>query len=176
MSVYEISSLPDEARLWVFGAGRALEAEEIALLERRMPPFLDRWTAHRRELRAAWDLHADRFLLVAVDESRAPASGCSIDALTRHLRELEEALGTSLLDSAPVWYREADGRIEAVGRAEFRRRAEEGRVTEKTPVLDPTLSTLGQLRAGRLERPAGRSWHARLLRDAVSGPPGPGPA
>lgn len=168
MSVHEIDALPDGSRLWVFGASRPLEEEDVTLLRRRMPPFLAEWTAHRRTLRAAWDLREDRFLLIAVDETGTEASGCSIDALMRHLAGLEEALGATLLDSTPIWHRGPDGTIAAVARSEFRRLAAEGELTDRTPVFDPTLSTLGQLRAGRLERPAGRSWHARLLPDGSS--------
>lgn len=171
MSVHEIEALPDGARLWVFGASRPLRDREATLLEERMAPFLAEWTAHRRELRAAWDLREGRFLAVAADESGTAASGCSIDALMRHLRGLEEAMGVSLLDGTPVWYRRSDGEIAAVTRPEFRRLGAEGEITEETPVFDPTLSTLGELRAGRLERPAGRSWHARLLPEGASRPP-----
>lgn len=174
MSVHEIEALPDEARVWVFGASRPLEEEDVALLERRLPPFLAGWTAHRADLRAAWDLRERRFLVVAVDESGAAASGCSIDALMNELGELERDLETSLLDTTPIWYRRADGRIDAVPRQDFRRRAREGEVTERTAVFDPTLSTLEELRAGGLERPAGRSWHARLLPESGPAPSGSG--
>lgn len=170
MSVHEIEALPDGARVWVFGTSRALEEKDVALLERRMPIFLARWTAHRRDLRAAWDLREGRFLVVAVDESDAAASGCSIDALMRELSSLERDLEASLLDSTPVWYRRPDGEIQAVPREEFRHRAGEGEITERTPVFDPTLAALEELRAGRLEQPAGRSWHARLLPEGASGP------
>lgn len=168
-----MEGLPDGARLWAFGAGRPLEGRDAALLEERMPPFLTEWTAHRQELQAAWDLREDRFLLVAVDETRTAASGCSIDALMRHLRRLEEALETSLLDSAPVWYRRPDGEVVSCARTEFRRRAAGGEVGEDTPVFDLTLSTLEEVRAGLLERPARATWHADLLPRGTSASTGP---
>lgn len=173
MSVHPIDALPDGARLWIFAASRPLTAEELAFLHDRFPAFLAEWTAHGRELRAAWQILEDRFVVVAVDESPSGASGCSIDALMRHVRGLEEALGVDLLDGTPVWYRAADGEIATVGRPEFRRLAAEGVIDGKTPVFDPTVSTVGDLRAGQLERPAAESWHARLLLAGASSPPDP---
>lgn len=173
MSVRAIDRLPDRARVWIFGAGRPLGEEEIVLLEERFPPFLERWTAHARELSAAFEVRESRFVVVAVDETETTASGCSIDALMRHVGGLEETLGVRLLDGTPVWYRAGDGRVKSVSRLEFRRLAAEGEVGATTPVFDPTLSELGDLRAGRLERAAGDSWHARLLPAGSSPPRGP---
>lgn len=165
MTARAIDTLPSRARLWCFCADRALDPEEGAALLRRTREFVEGWTAHRRELSAAVEWREDRFLLVAVDESRTPASGCSVDALMRHVAGLEEALGISLLDTGPVWFRDSrdDGRVRCVEREEFRALAEEGIVGPATVVFDPTVETVGELRSGLLERPAAETWHARLL-------------
>ncbi len=176
MSVASIASLPDAARVWVFGADRPLDTDAEARLRAGLDAFLEGWTAHRRELAAAADVREGRFVVVALDETRVPASGCSIDALLHRIRAMEEALGVRLADAAPVWYRAADGEICCVSRGEFRRLAETGDVSAETPVFDLTLERLEALRAGRLEVAAGRSWHARLLGEAGRGhaasPPG----
>lgn len=165
MSPRPFETLPSSARLWCFCADRAPEREKAASLLRRTREFVEGWTAHRRELAAAVEWRHDRFLLVAVDESRAPASGCSIDALMRHVAEMEEELGISLLDTGPVWFRDPreDGRVRCVERSRFRALADAGAVGPETVVFDPTVESVAELRAGRWERPAGESWHARLL-------------
>lgn len=164
MSLVPFDTLPDEARLWCFGASRPPDPTETTRLLEAMRAFADRWTAHRRDLHAALEWRGDRFLLVAVDESASTgASGCSIDALTSELRRLEEELRLDLLDATPVWYRERDGSIASCSREEFRTRASRGEVDESTPVFDVALTRVGDLRAAGLERPAGGSWHRRLL-------------
>lgn len=173
MSAARLEALPDGARLWIFGAHRTVEEGEARRLEERTRPFLDEWTAHRRELRAAFGLLERRFLAVAVDESRTPASGCSIDALMGHVRSLEEELGVRFLDGTLVWYRAAAGRIASVNREEFRRLGRDGDVDGRTRVFDLTLGRLGELRAGRLEVAAEESWHARLLPDRAGSSAGP---
>lgn len=163
MSLVPFDALPDEARLWCFGASRAPDAAGTARLLDRLATFLGQWTAHRAALSAGFDWRHQRFLLVAVDESRAGASGCSIDGLVAELRDLERELELTLLDAGPVWYRDADGAVHCAERETFRHLAEDGRVGERTPVFDLSIARMGDLRGGRWELPAGDSWHARLL-------------
>lgn len=163
MSLVEPGALPGHARVWCFGASSRPSDEAVALLRESMAAFLSEWTAHRARLHAAFEWLHDRFLVVAVDETNVGASGCSIDALTGQIRRLEELTGVTLLDSAPVWYRDADGEIRQVGRADFREMADRGAIGPETPVFDLTVETLEDVRAGAWEVEAGRSWHAALL-------------
>lgn len=164
MSHVALSELPGSARVWCFGASAAPSAKDAgARLRASMAAFLERWTAHRAELRAGFDWLHDRFLVVAVDESRVGASGCSIDALTAEIRRLEGVVGAPLLDAAPVWYRGEGGDIRCVDRDEFRRLARRGEVGPHTMVFDLTVDELEALRTGAWEVEAGKSWHAGLL-------------
>lgn len=158
-----LTSLPDSARVWIYGTDRPLTPEEREALMVDLRAFVDIWTAHGAALRAGVEWVEDRFAVVAVDEASAPASGCSIDAMARRLGALEERLGCSLLDSTRVFYRNESGAIESCARTEFRARATTGAIGEATPVFDPTIDTLAALRAGELERPVARSWHRQLL-------------
>lgn len=163
MSVVSFQSLPDDSRLWCFGASRPPGGAETARLLDALHAFVERWTAHSRDLEAGVAWHDQRFLLVAVDESDAGASGCSIDALSRQLRELESELGLDLLDSTPVWYRDGDGRVRSCSRVDFRTAAQRGDVGPDTPIFDLTLTRLRDFREGRFERAASTSWHRALL-------------
>lgn len=163
MSLVEPDALPGDARVWCFGASSRPTDDAADRLRESMASFLAEWTAHRARLRAAFDWLHDRFLVVAVDESSVGASGCSIDALTGQIRRLEEMTGVTLLDSAPVWYRDAAGEIRQVGRATFREMAERGEIGPDTTVFDLTVSTVEEVRTGAWEVEAGRSWHAALL-------------
>lgn len=163
MSLIPFDTLPDDARLWCFGASRAPDASATEFLVDSMRTFVAEWTAHRRDLQAGFDWLHGRFLLIAVDESRAGASGCSIDALTGHLRRLGAELDLDLLDSMPVWYRAPAGDIRMVARAEFSDLAARGEVSADTPVFDLTLTRLGDARYGGLETAAGSAWQRSLL-------------
>ena len=163
------SELPDDARLWVFAADRPLGDEEIARVDTVLDRFMAGWVAHGHPVVGGYEMRENTFLLIGADERATGVSGCSIDALTRTLRELEDALGARLIDRAPIWFRDAGGGVRAVSRPEFREMARSGEVDASTPVFDPTLTTVGHLREGRWERPAGEGWHARLLPEGVAG-------
>ncbi len=164
MSLVPFDQLPDGSRLWCFAAARPPTPVETARLLNSVQAFVGEWTAHSHSLRAGMDWRLHRFLLIAVDESdTAAASGCSIDTLTRHLRQVGAELDLPLLDSSSVWFRDRQGEIESCAREEFRRRAVSGTIDETTPVFDITITRLGDFRAGRFEQPAGRSWHRSFL-------------
>jgi len=87
MSLAPLDTLPEDSRLWCFGASRALEDGALQSVVDSMSWFIEEWTAHRRDLRAGFDVLLGRFMVVAVDESVTGASGCSLDALMRQLRK-----------------------------------------------------------------------------------------
>ena len=163
MSLVSFDVLPDEAHVWCFGTSREPSSSERERLVGSVREFVSRWTAHGRDLRAGVEWLHDRFLLIGLDESNASASGCSVDALTAHLRHLGAELDLDLLDSAPVWYRDSTGHVQRVSRSDFTDLAARGEVSPHTPVFDLTLSRLGDLRSGRLEADAGSTWHRSLL-------------
>ena len=162
MPIVPFDSLPDDARVWVFGAERPLTPAESTRLLGVTDAHLERWAAHGAPLTSARDWRDDRFLTIAVDQCTAGASGCSIDALFRQLQALEHELSLSIVGGGRVFYRDAAGAIRAVDRADFTTLAETGGVTPETIVFDPTVATLGAWRAG-FERPARQSWHGQLM-------------
>ena len=162
MPAVPFASLPDDARLWVFAAADPVRGEAAERLLAEVDQFLDRWAAHGTPLRAAREWRDDRFLAVAVDQSTAGASGCSIDGLFRSLRALEPALGTSLLGGGRVFWRDAAGAVRTGDRPQFAAAARAGTVHGDTRVFDTSVTTAHDWRA-RFEGPARASWHGALL-------------
>lgn len=158
------TEMPDDARLWVFAAPTPLDERQERWLREHVEEFVEGWTAHGAPVAGAYDLRSDRFLLVAADEAATGVSGCSIDALTRTLKQAERELGISLLDAASrVWYRDASGEVRATPRADFRERVRAGEITPDTAVFDNTAPTVGAVRGGRWERPMRESWHGKAF-------------
>jgi hypothetical protein len=162
MPVVDISTLPADARVWVFGAAAPIDDADAQKLLAATEAFLLQWTAHGHPLTSAREWRDERFLVIGVDQRTEGASGCSIDGLFRMLRGLEPALGTSLVGGGLVFFRDDLGLVHAVTRAEFERLAGTGSVTAATTVFDGALTTAGDYR-DHFERPAGESWHATLL-------------
>ena len=163
---------PDASRLWIFGIARSLSDLEVARLLAQVDEFLLDWKAHGAPLAAAREWLYDRFLLVAVDDRTVPPSGCSIDALVRSLRMLEDELEISIVGGAPIWYRDgtADSAIRTLSRAEFAKHAEDGLVSGETVVFDLSLTNMGELRSGKWECHATDSWHRKYLLSPAPAP------
>lgn len=164
MPLVPLEELPDSARTWVFGADKTLEAPATDTLLREVDRFLSQWNAHGAPLTVGRDWKDGRFLTVAVDQSTAGASGCSIDGLFRSLKSLEPKLGASMVTSGLVFYRDIKGKIHSVDRERFTALSAEGKIQPDTRVFDPAMTTLGEWRV-RFEVDAAKSWHAGLLHD-----------
>ena len=158
----EFSTLPDSARLWVFGAAAPVAGEAADALLAEVDRYLASWRAHGAPLVCARDWRHDRFLAIAVDEAATGASGCSIDGMFRVLTELERTIGTSLVGGGTVFWRDPRGEIRATTRSAFQTAAREGEADESTIVFDTTVDTVGAWR-GRFEGAAAESWHARVI-------------
>ena len=61
------------------------DKEEIA---GAMKLFLPQWAAHGNSLFGDYSIEYDKFLILAVDETQAGASGCSIDTSVRFIKDL----------------------------------------------------------------------------------------
>lgn len=167
MPLIPFDTLPPSSRVWVFGSSLPLDDNAAARLLAETDRFLEQWNAHGHPLYSGRDWRDDRFLTIAVDQSTAGASGCSIDGLYRALRALETAFGTELLGGGLVFYRrpvtaDGGGDVQAVARADFVSLASSGQVDRDTSVFDLSVETLGEWRE-RFEGPAHRSWHAPLV-------------
>jgi len=163
MSVVQFEALPDDSRVWVFGSDRTLDANQEKTLMSTVDPFLQQWKAHGADLTVGRDWRAGRFLTIAVDQSTAGASGCSIDGLFRTLKSLEPKLGASMVTSGLIFYKDSNGAVQSVSREGFTELGAKGQIGPQTRVFDTTVTSLAEWRA-RFELDLKESWHARLAK------------
>ena len=162
MPLVTFESLPDDARVWVFGASSSLDQRAEQLLAHDVDAYLGQWRAHGEPLTVGRAFTEGRFLSVAVDQRTAGASGCSIDGLYRALRDAEPASGTSLVGGGRVFYRDASGAVQSATTEEFAGLIGSGLINLETTVFDTQVQTLGEWRT-RFETRAADSWHAKLM-------------
>ena len=162
MPVVPFEALPDSARVWVFGSDKPLSAEGTTALLDGVDRHLAEWKAHGAPLTVSRDWRDGRFLVVAVDQSTAGATGCSIDGLFRVLQQLEHTVGASLVGGGRVFYRDDHGGVQSAERSEVSTLSGSGVITKDTVVFDTSLTDLGTFRAC-FERRAKESWVKELL-------------
>jgi hypothetical protein len=162
MPAVPFASLPGSARVWIFAADHPLTGAPAAQLLAHVDEYLAHWQAHGHALTCARDWRHDRFLAIAVDQTDAFASGCSIDGLFRALQSLQKSLGTTLVGGSRVHYRDAGGAIRSVTRDQFSALGATGGVDDNTLVFDSTVATAGEWRE-RFETQLRRAWHKDLV-------------
>ncbi|MEO8945592.1 MAG: hypothetical protein ABI338_03765 [Gemmatimonadaceae bacterium] len=166
MPLVVFSSLPDDARVWIFGSSRALDRANQDLLLNAVDDYLSGWRAHGSPLTVGREWRDDRFLAIAVDQRDTNASGCSLDALFRVLRDVESRVGLSLLSSSLVYFRLPDETVSVTDRAGFACLAQDGSIGPDTHVFDLSAQTVGEWRKS-FEVRASDAWHRALLPVAV---------
>ena len=82
------SQLASDSRVWVYQSNRAFSENEKVQLTEAFKVFVDSWAAHGSKLVADATIIGDYFVVLAVDEKTAMASGCSIDSSVKFIKTI----------------------------------------------------------------------------------------
>lgn len=156
-----IDALNPQSRIWVYQANEPFGKQEVAEVESNLQQFAEQWVSHNNQLKAAAAVLHERFLVLAVDETQAGASGCSIDSSVNFLKKLGAHYQRDLFDRMRFSYVK-EGEVHTVSKDEFARLYQDGTINDETLVFDPLVKTVGELSVG-FEKPLKNSWHARFV-------------
>ena len=98
-------ALPEESRIWLYAAENALSKGQQDYILKVISDALKGWNAHKQPLTAGVTILENHFIVVALDEGKNGASGCSIDTLQKTIQELEKDLSISLLNRLNIFCR-----------------------------------------------------------------------
>lgn len=156
-----LANLPAHSRIWFFGAHRILTETEIALLQDAMSSFVASWTAHGAQLSADFSIQHEAILIVGVDESVAPPTGCSIDKVFQVLKDFQSQTGVDFFQRTLIW--EAFCNTTEIYSLDSAKQAlQEGRLKNNTLILNPLITHLSQARES-MYVPLNESWAAPKL-------------
>ena len=99
-------TLADTSKTWIYQSNRAFTPEEAIEIQNHIHVFCRNWVSHSNELKAAGQLINNRFIVLMVDESKAGASGCSIDKSVHFIKSIGSKYQTEMFDrmKPPVGY------------------------------------------------------------------------
>lgn len=157
-----LTYLAAHSRVWIFQADRFLNEKEIQLVNTTMNDFIPNWASHGNELFGGFELKNALFLIVGVDEEQSPASGCSIDSLTRVVKELGARLNVDFFNRLNIAYLSASGKLELVSMSTFKQLIQAGEVNENTLVFNNLVQNRGELNE-RWQTQVKNSWHSNLF-------------
>ncbi|MBA3706175.1 MAG: ABC transporter ATPase [Bacteroidetes bacterium] len=153
--------MPQTARVWVYQSNRLLTDAEISAIKKAGIGFIADWAAHGASLKASFDALYNRFIVIAVDEQQALASGCSIDKSVKFIKDLEQQFDLNLFDRLQVAYRKGN-EIVVCHLSEFEKLAQQGIVNESTIVFNNMVTTKATFDKD-WEIPLSGSWQKRVL-------------
>ena len=156
------AALPPDSRVWVYQAQRNLTDNEVALAVNLGQQFIANWAAHGHKLDAVFDVLYHRFVVLAVDQRSAAASGCSIDASVKFIRQLSDTLQTDLLERLNLAYLDHNNQVQAVHVNQLQSAYEQGLISGQSNVFNNMVTTVAKLRDG-WQVALGQSWAASRL-------------
>ncbi|MDD3458851.1 MAG: ABC transporter ATPase [Weeksellaceae bacterium] len=156
-------NLPKNSKIIIYQSERSFTGEEITEIEQMMDEFMKRWNAHGEALTAAYALPYDRFIVIAVDESRVATSGCSLDSLNRLVKRVEAKFNFGLLNQMRVSY-STDGEIFTLPLSEFKQKVKNGEIPEHSNIFHNGVTTLEEFEEN-WEMPLAESWVGELLQN-----------
>ena len=109
----DFHNLPDSSRIWLYACEEALTSKQQDFILDYLSEHLRTWNAHKLDLTAGVTILENHFIVVALDESKNKASGCSIDTLQQKIQKLERELSVSLMNRLNVFCK-IDGEIECI--------------------------------------------------------------
>ena len=150
------------ARLFVYTSNNFLTPTQLEDFSISLQAFLESWKAHGAMLDAAFNLIANRVLLIVVDEKAQIATGCSIDSLNRHLQSSgidwfsrNWVLHTS---STPT----LNGSWDVSDLIDFHEKCRNGTISLDEYIINTNVLTVPEMRE-KLVQKVSESWHNQML-------------
>ncbi len=146
----------NDFRVIIYPASRPFTAKESKVITEKLYDFLATWAAHGKPLSASFKIEKNQFIVIAVDEEKEAASGCSIDTLSGLMRELDSEFELGLFDRMKASFIE-DGEVKTMKLQDFRKGLKEGTVSQDIEVFDFSKDTYVAFLSDFL-LPLKRSW------------------
>lgn len=159
--IVSFENLPPKSRVWIYPSNRVFREGELEPLREALKEFLFGWTAHNQDLEASFDLPYNRFIILGLNQEKNKASGCSIDASVRFIKELEQKYNLVLLDKINVTFKQGDY-LSHKSLEEFKKMVHEKAVNKSTIVFNNLVDTV-EAYTNLWEVPADQSWHSRFF-------------
>jgi len=148
------------SRVWTYIISKALSTQELNSLQEAGNAFVMGWTAHEQQLTASFEIFKNKIIIVKVNEEVTGASGCSIDKLTRFIKDAEKQFNIELLNRLIVAYKNEDT-VEVVHSSKIKELLTENKISENTSVYNTSILTQEELK--NWEQPLKATWLSKYL-------------
>ncbi len=157
MRIEESNSIEaEDYRVIIYPASRAFTTKETKVITEKLYDFLAGWAAHGKPLASSFKIEKNQFIIICVDEEKEMASGCSIDALGKLMREIDEEYQLGLFDRMKASFIE-NGEVKTLKLLDFKNKVRSGELSNEIEVFDFSKNTYLEF-LGNFLLPFNRSW------------------
>ena len=153
--------LPLQSRVWVFQSNRIMSPSEQSSIDAAVKQFVQKWSTHGEHMLASHVLYHSCFVVIAADEQKQVASGCSIDSFTTLFKVFGTQNNLSFFDRFSIAYILKD-QVLISNLIEFKKLIADGRITQDTLVFNNLIDQRQDLYS-KWEIPLKESWQKRYL-------------
>ena len=153
--------MPNDSRIWIYQSNRKFSRSEENEISMKIQTFLNDWTSHGSNLFSSFCIRYNRFIVIALNETKNKATGCSIDALVGLIQSLEKDYNIDLLDKMNVSFKQGDY-ISYKSIIDFKNLIKDKSVSKNTIVFNNLVTDISDFK-NNWEIPAYKSWHSRLF-------------
>jgi hypothetical protein len=150
----------NDYRVIIYPASRPFTTKEAKTITEKLYDFLASWAAHGKPLSSSFKIERNQFIVVCVDEEKEMASGCSIDALGKIMREIDEEYQLGLFDRMKASFVE-NGEVKTLKLIDFKTKVRNGDLSKEIDVFDFSKNTYLEFLSNFL-LPFNRSWAAGI--------------
>lgn len=150
----------NDYRIIIYPASRPFSTKEAKIITEKLFDFLATWAAHGKPLSSSFKIEKNQFIVICVDEEKELASGCSIDALGKLMREIDEEYQLGLFDRMKASYVE-DGAVKTLKLQEFKSKIRSGELSKDIQVFDFSKNTYLEFLSNFL-LPFDKSWASSI--------------
>ena len=156
--------MPDYARVWIYQANKNLTASEVQTIKQVLENQINNWAAHGASLAGSVQVLHNRFVVIAVDEMRNQASGCSIDASTRWLKDLGAEMNLDFFDRSVTFLQNDELKTAEIGK--IKSLVSEGILTTDTIIFNNLVPNI-QAFKNNWQVKASDSWVKRYFQSVT---------
>ena len=153
--------LPLQSRVWVFQSNRIMSPSEQSSIDAAVNQFVQKWSTHGVQMFASHVLYHNCFVVIAADEEKQAASGCSIDSFTALFKAFGTQNNLSFFDRFSIAHKSEDG-VVISKLDDFKQLIGDGRITQDTLVFNNLINRRQDLLT-KWELPLKESWQKRYL-------------
>jgi hypothetical protein len=159
-------SFSPQSKVWIYQSDRPFSTTEAQSIQHKLNDFTSQWKAHGHQLQAKAEILYDLFIVFTVDEAAASATGCSIDASVRIVKEIELDHTLDMFNRFNMAYKVGE-QVVVNSREDFETLISIGKVGPKTIVFNNLVQNLGDFEQ-KWEVPFEQSWHSKLFGHLLS--------